>query len=163
MRTFAVIRTLIIGTLFVSIWVWFVPRWLLGVEMRVVHPEAWIVVAIGASVVAWCALEFALRGRGTPAPFDPPRQLVVSGLYRFVRNPMYLGLGVLLGGEAWLVGRIEILDEALVLWVVVSGFVLLYEEPVLRDKFGAAYDDYRALVPRWIPRLHPFDKAGGGA
>jgi protein-S-isoprenylcysteine O-methyltransferase Ste14 len=163
MRTFALIRTLVIGTLFVSIWVWFVPRWFLGGAMHVVHAEAWLVGAAGAAIVAWCALEFALRGHGTPAPFDPPRQLVVSGLYHFVRNPMYLGLGVLLCGEAWLVGRVEILYEVLALWIAVSGFVLLYEEPVLREKFGAAYDDYRAHVPRWIPHLHPFDKAGSGA
>ena len=154
-RAFALIRTLIIAPLFVSLWTWFFPRWFLG-PLRVVHQEAWIVVAAGAFLAGWCALDFAIRGLGTPAPFDPPRRLVVAGLYRFVRNPMYLGVGILLAGEAWLIGRIEIIYEMLIAFALVSAFILIYEEPVLRSKFGGDYAEYCRNVRRWIPRLSPW-------
>jgi protein-S-isoprenylcysteine O-methyltransferase Ste14 len=154
-RVFAFIRTLIIAPLFVWLWTWLFPRWL-GVPMHVVHPEAWIVVAIGGLLAGWCAFAFGLRGLGTPAPFDPPRRLVVSGLYRFVRNPMYVGMGILLIGEAWLIGRIEIIYEALIALALVSVFVIVYEEPTLRAKFGDDYIDYCRNVRRWIPRLTPW-------
>ena len=152
---FALVRTIIVSILFVSIWTWFIPRWILG-PLVVVHPEAWIVFAIGALIAGWCAVDFALRGRGTPAPFDPPRRLVVSGLYRFVRNPMYFGLAVMLIGEAWLLAHIEIIWELLFALVAVSIFVIVYEEPTLRSKFGDDYAEYCRNVRRWIPRLRPW-------
>src|SRR5690242_2104648 len=154
-RTFALIRTLIVAPLFVWLWTWLIPRWI-GIPLHVVHREAWIVVAIGGMLAGWCALAFAIRGLGTPAPFDPPRRLVVSGLYRFVRNPMYVGMGILLIGEAWLVARVEIIYETLVALALVSVFVLVYEEPTLREKFGDDYRDYCRNVRRWIPRLTPW-------
>jgi protein-S-isoprenylcysteine O-methyltransferase Ste14 len=154
-RAFALIRTLIVSALFVSLWTWFIPRWTMG-TLRIVHPEAWIVIAIGVLIDGWCMLDFALRGLGTPAPFDPPRRLVVSGLYRFVRNPMYVGMGIILIGEAWLTGRIEIIYEMLIALALVSTFVIIYEEPVLRSKFGEAYTDYCRNVRRWIPRVRPW-------
>ncbi|MDP9359997.1 MAG: isoprenylcysteine carboxylmethyltransferase family protein [Acidobacteriota bacterium] len=155
-RSFAVLRTLIIAPLFVSIWTWFVPRWVIGAPLRVVHPEGWIPVVIGALIAGWCAFEFAWRGVGTPAPFDPPRRLVISGLYRYVRNPMYAGVAILLIGEAWLTARIEILYEMLIALVVVSIFVIAYEERALRSKFGDDYIEYCRNVRRWIPRLRPW-------
>jgi len=110
---------------------------------------------LGAAVYAWCVWDFATFGRGTPAPVDPPRRLVVRGLFRRVRNPMYLGvLTVLLG---WLVlapGR----DLAAYLagtWLVFHSVVVLYEEPRLHSHFGADYDRYAARVGRWLPRLRP--------
>ena len=124
--------------------------------MHALHPEAWAVLAIGLAIGMWCAVEFALRGFGTPAPFDPPRRLVVTGLYRFVRNPMYVGLGIALFGEAWLTGRIEILYETLILLVAVTFFTVLYEEPALRRQFGGDYIEYCRNVGRWIPRLTPW-------
>lgn len=154
-RAFAILRTLIVAPLFVWLWTWLVPRWILG-PLHVEHPEAWIVVAAGAFLAGWCALAFAIRGLGTPAPFDPPRRLVVTGLYRFVRNPMYVGMGILLIGEAWLIGRVEILYEALIAFALVSAFILVYEEPTLRSKFGDDYAEYCRNVRRWIPRLRPW-------
>jgi len=152
---FALLRTIVVSIVFLSMWAWFFPRWFLG-RLTIVHPEAWIVVGIGVLISGWCALEFALRGRGTPAPFDPPRRLVVTGLYRFVRNPMYFGLAIMLIGEAWLVGRIEIIYEMLIALLCVSIFVIVYEEPVLRGKFGDDYIEYCRNVRRWIPRLRPW-------
>jgi len=154
-RAFALIRTLIVAPLFVWLWTWLLPRWVLG-PLRVVHREAWIVVAIGTFIAGWCAFEFAWRGHGTPAPMDPPRRLVVSGLYRYVRNPMYVGFGILLIGEAWLIGRIEIIYEMLIALALVSTFVIAYEEPALRAKFGDDYLEYCRNVRRWIPRLTPW-------
>ena len=87
---------------------------------------------------------------------DPPRRLVVSGLYRYVRNPMYVGFGILLIGEAWLIGRIEIIYEMLIALALVSTFVIVYEEPALRAKFGDDYLEYCRNVRRWIPRLTPW-------
>jgi protein-S-isoprenylcysteine O-methyltransferase Ste14 len=159
-RALAVVRTLIVAPLFVSIWTWFVPRWLFGPPLHIVHPEAWIVMAIGGAIAGWCAFEFAWSGRGTPAPFDPPRRLVVSGLYRFVRNPMYVGMGIILIGEAWLTVRIEFIYETLILLAVVSAFVIVYEEPALRSKFGDDYIGYCRNVRRWIPRLTPWYSPG---
>jgi protein-S-isoprenylcysteine O-methyltransferase Ste14 len=155
MKAFALVRTLVIGTIFLSIWLWWLPRWM-GWPMHVVHAEAWAVFGFGLAIATWCAVEFALRGLGTPAPFDPPKRLVVTGLYRFVRNPMYVGLGIALIGEAWLTGRIEIIYEMLVLLVAVTVFVLFQEEPALRRTFGDDYVDYCRNVGRWIPRLTPW-------
>jgi protein-S-isoprenylcysteine O-methyltransferase Ste14 len=158
MKSFALVRTLVVGMIFLSFWLWWLPRWL-GWPMHVVHPEAWAVFAIGLDLGFWCAVEFALRGLGTPAPFDPPKRLVITGLYRFVRNPMYVGLGIALVGEAWLTGRIEFIYEMVVLWTAVAIMVIAYEEPALRRQFGGDYVGYCRHVPRWIPRLTPFDKA----
>jgi len=155
MKAFALVRTLVVGTIFLSIWLWWVPR-LLGWPMHVVHAEAWAVFGFGLAIGMWCAIEFALRGLGTPAPFDPPKRLVVTGLYRFVRNPMYVGLGIALIGEAWLTARIEIIYEMLILLVAVTIFVLVHEEPALRRTFGDDYIEYCRNVGRWIPRLTPW-------
>src|SRR5438046_1611068 len=96
-RIFAVIRTAIIAPLFVAIWTWLLPRWFGGSQaFHGARPPGWIVAAAGLLMLAACAWNFAWRGLGTPAPFDPPRQLVVTGPYRYVRNPMYLGLLVTL-------------------------------------------------------------------
>ena len=163
-RAFAVVRTLVIGTLFLSIWLYWLPLWFARLERTELTPRnvwAWPIFAVGFALSFWCAMEFALRGLGTPAPFDPPRRLVITGLYRWVRNPMYVGLGLALVGEALLMPQIarEMLVMMAVLAIVVSVMVVKREEPALRRMFGAEYDDYCRAVPRWIPRLRPFDKA----
>jgi len=114
-----------------------------------------IVGAAGAGVAVWCILTFALLGRGTPAPFDPPRRLVVRGPYRYVRNPMYLGAGLALAGAA-------LFYEAGALWAYAGGFlvlthlvVVLYEEPTLRRTFGEDYETYCRQVRRWWPTTPP--------
>jgi protein-S-isoprenylcysteine O-methyltransferase Ste14 len=108
---------------------------------------------IGAVVVGICVWEFAHEGRGTLAPVDPPRQLVVRGLYRFVRNPLYLGVTIVLLGQA-LLTRSGALVLYWAIWFALANlFVILYEEPSLRRRFGASYDAYMMQVNRWIPRL----------
>ena len=107
----------------------------------------------GWGVLLRCARDFAVRGRGTPAPYDPPRELVVSGLYRFVRNPMYVGV------VGSIVGQAAVYRSRSILWyaaLVAVGFhlrVVIYEEPKLKGLFGKSFTDYCARVPRWIPRL----------
>jgi protein-S-isoprenylcysteine O-methyltransferase Ste14 len=110
-------------------------------------------LAAGAAVYVWCAWDFATAGRGTPAPIDPPKSLVVRGLYRYVRNPMYLGILLLLGGEAMLFGSRAILEYTGLVFLFFFLFVFAYEEPALRRKFGQDYERYCDRVPRWIPRL----------
>ena len=111
-------------------------------------------MAIGAAIMLRCCWDFAWTGRGTPAPFDPPRQLVITGLYRRVRNPMYLGMGLFLIGEAFMLPPItrEMLIMTVVLFVVVNVFIMAYEEPVLRSSFGEDYVRYTREVGRWVPR-----------
>lgn len=166
MRTFAVIRTLIIAPLFVALWTFLVPRWIAGPHAFAdARPIGWIVVAIGGIIGLPCVWEFAWRGLGTPAPFDPPKKLVISGPYRFVRNPMYVGMGFVFIGEAIVFPHITTLMLAMtaILLVVITVFVMRVEEPTLRRMFGADYEDYCRHVRRWIPRLTPFDKARSAA
>jgi protein-S-isoprenylcysteine O-methyltransferase Ste14 len=165
-QLFAVLRALVVAPLFVSIWMYIVPRWIAGADAFLdPRPPGWIVVAIGAVIGIPCVWEFAWRGFGTPAPFDPPRRLVVTGPYRWVRNPMYIGMGIALVGEALVFPHLTriILIMTGVLWIAVSIFIMLFEEPVLRSMFGADYEAYCREVHRWIPRLKPFDKAHDAA
>ena len=113
----------------------------------------WVAVAFGVLLLAWCWVGFMVEGRGTPAPYDPPRQLVTGRVYRRVRNPMYVGLVLALLGESAVFQSPALLLYAGVAWLCCHLFVVLYEEPALRRRFGAAYDDYRGRVPRWLPRL----------
>jgi protein-S-isoprenylcysteine O-methyltransferase Ste14 len=115
----------------------------------------------GLAALVECFRRFATEGRGTPAPIAPPQTLVVHGLYRHVRNPIYVALLTIVAGEALLLGRFVLLGYAVVLWLLFTAFVILYEEPKLRATFGVAYARYRATVPRWVPRLTPADVAPG--
>ena len=114
----------------------------------------WLLVAGGAALYLTCAFwGFALHGRGTPAPIDPPKKLVVEGPYRIVRNPMYWSVVSVMLGEAL---AFRSLALAAIGCVVFSGavlFVMVYEEPILRKKFGAEYEAYCRRVPRWLPRF----------
>jgi protein-S-isoprenylcysteine O-methyltransferase Ste14 len=110
-------------------------------------------IATGVSVLAACIVEFARRGRGTLSPADPPRHLVVHGLYRYVRNPMYVAVSLILLGEALLVRSRDLVFYWVVFFTLANVFILVYEEPHLRSRFGAEYDDYARRVGRWIPRL----------
>jgi protein-S-isoprenylcysteine O-methyltransferase Ste14 len=105
---------------------------------------------IGAGIYFWCAYDFATKGRGTPAPVDPPKQLVRNGLYGFTRNPMYAGIILILFGEAIFFASAILLIYAVVVFIGFNGFILLYEEPTLRRLFGESYLKYCAEVPRWI-------------
>jgi protein-S-isoprenylcysteine O-methyltransferase Ste14 len=110
-------------------------------------------ISAGAVLLAMCIVEFARSGRGTLSPLDPPRELVVRGLYRYVRNPMYLSVTTIVLGEAMLT-RSSALTVYWALWFVfVNVFVIGYEEPTLREMFGRSYEDYARRVGRWIPKL----------
>lgn len=107
---------------------------------------------VGTGIVAWCVWDFAAFGRGTPAPIDPPKHLVVRGLYRFTRNPMYVGiLAILLGWTVLFFSRPLAVYTACV-GAGFHAFVVFYEEPHLLQMFGEAYAEYRQQVPRWWPR-----------
>jgi protein-S-isoprenylcysteine O-methyltransferase Ste14 len=97
-----------------------------------------------------------LEGRGTPAPVAPTERLVVGGLYRYVRNPMYVAVGATIVGQALLLGRPWLLAYAAAFWLVVATFVRVYEEPTLIRRFGREYDAYRSAVPGWWPRRRPW-------
>lgn len=160
-RLFALVRSAIVSALFVSLWLWLVPVWLAerrGVSLSPDRTWAIALMILAAPIPLRCIWDFAWAGHGTPAPFDPPRRLIVRGLYRFVRNPMYLGFGVVFVGEALLFPAItrDMLVIALIVWIVATIFVMTYEEPTLRRLFGEDYESYRRNVRRWIPRLRPY-------
>jgi protein-S-isoprenylcysteine O-methyltransferase Ste14 len=116
-----------------------------------------VLIAAGAAVVLHAFARFAIEGLGTPAPIAPTERLVVGGIYRYVRNPMYLAVGSMIAGQALLLGQTELLGYLLAFAALCLGFVHLYEEPTLQRQHGAEYDAYRHAVPRWIPRLSPWD------
>jgi protein-S-isoprenylcysteine O-methyltransferase Ste14 len=119
-----------------------------------VHIVGLLCIAVGAALLITCIWEFARSGRGTLSPVDPPRELVVRGLYRYVRNPMYLSVTLIVLGEFLLTRSRPLLVYWVVWFIAVNLFVIGYEEPTLRERFGVAYDRYREEVGRWIPRLH---------
>jgi len=130
------------------------------------HPDAPLIhqlglplVAVGWGVLLWCARDFARRGRGTPAPYDPPRALVTNGLYRFVRNPMYVGVLVAILGLALWWWSSSVLIYAVVVAIAFHLRVLIYEEPRLTRSFASDFAEYRARVPRWLPRLRQHGNA----
>ena len=111
-----------------------------------------IVVTIGTVIALWCVFTFVFIGKGTPAPFDPPRKLVVRGPYRFVRNPMYIGAGMTLAGAALYYESLSIFVYTGVFFLITHLFVVLYEERVLRRSFGSEYEAYCRRVRRWLPK-----------
>jgi protein-S-isoprenylcysteine O-methyltransferase Ste14 len=109
------------------------------------------VLALGASIYAWCVWDFASFGRGTPAPIDAPKKLVVRGLYRYTRNPMYVGVLTVILGWAVLFRAASLVLYALVVGTLFHLFIVLYEERHLAGEFGSQYEAYRSRVPRWLP------------
>jgi protein-S-isoprenylcysteine O-methyltransferase Ste14 len=154
------VRALAYATLFVGLVLVFLPASILT-EAGVEAPErvgafqvlGVLVGAIGACLAFSCVLAFAFIGRGTPAPFDPPRRLVVRGPYRVVRNPMYLGAGLALGGAALFYQSGALTAYAGLFLFLTHLFVRLYEEPTLRRKFGVDYERYCREVGRWLPKV----------
>jgi protein-S-isoprenylcysteine O-methyltransferase Ste14 len=160
-RTGSIAKTLLFTVLVPGTVTIYVPRRILfsraGNDALPIGPLRYLgaaLLAAGAAVYLWCAWDFATTGRGTPAPIDPPRSLVERGLYRHVRNPMYLGILLLLGGEALLFRSRALLAYAGLVFLFFFLFVVAYEEPALRRKFGQDYERYCDKVPRWIPRFH---------
>jgi protein-S-isoprenylcysteine O-methyltransferase Ste14 len=154
------IKTLIFTILVPGTVTILIPRWVLssqfGRERFDIGPFRYlglIPIVVGALIYLRCAWDFTFAGKGTPAPIDPPKELVVRGLYRYVRNPMYVGVGSVLIGEAVLFQSLALLAYLAAALICVYFFVRLYEEPVLTRKFGDSYRRYRETVPRWIPRI----------
>lgn len=110
----------------------------------------------GLVVLLQAFVRFAVEGLGTPAPIAAPNRLVIGGTYRYVRNPMYVGLLAAVIGQALLLGQLRLLLYAAVIWLVAAVFVLAYEEPALARRFGRDYEAYRRAVPAWCPRLRPW-------
>jgi protein-S-isoprenylcysteine O-methyltransferase Ste14 len=153
-----VIRTLIFTIFVPGFWTVLMPYWLLPPgtkpDWRGAGAIGWLVIAPGVALYLACAFwGFAVRGKGTPLPLDPPKKLVVEGPYRVVRNPMYWGVGSVMLGEAAVFHSVQLVELAAGFALGVILFVLLYEEPALRQKFGAEFEAYCRRVPRWLPRL----------
>jgi protein-S-isoprenylcysteine O-methyltransferase Ste14 len=157
---FVLLRALLYGSAFVFLW-WRVALAVRSLDRRIAAPlGGWGripgigLMAAGGLIVLICLGAFAVRGRGTPAPFDPPREFVASGPYRYVRNPMYIGGWLLVLGLGFYEGSPAILLTSL-LWLLLAHlFVLFYEEPNMERRFGESYRSYRRSVRRWIPRRH---------
>ena len=113
-------------------------------------------ILIGAAIGLWCIWDFLITGKGTPAPFDPPKKLVKKGLYRFVRNPMYLSSAFMLLGGVLLFESMVLLVYTIFVILAFHLLVTCYEEPVLKRRFGDSYKDYFSTVPRWIPNIDVF-------
>ena len=159
-RTRAILlRTLIFTILVPGSVTALIPYWILrsrpgpDFEISALRLGGILPIVLGAAVYFSCAWEFVRTGGGTPAPIDPPKALVARGLYRYTRNPMYVGVVSILVGEAVLFQSRRLLAYALVVGLLFHAFVLLYEEPTLRQKFGPSYEEYLKAVPRWFPRL----------
>jgi protein-S-isoprenylcysteine O-methyltransferase Ste14 len=125
-----------------------------------IHLLGLVCASLGIVLLAACIFEFARSGRGTLAPVDPPRELVVRGLYRYVRNPMYLSVTAIVLGEVLLTRSRALLLYWAVWFLAVNLFVLGYEEPTLRARFGPSYEAYMQRVGRWLPRLRSRQNAG---
>lgn len=164
LRIFTALRAALYASAFIALWTWLalavrrydarlavaLPAWL--------RPVGLALLVVGGLLALACVAAFVVRGRGTPAPFDPPREFVASGPYRYVRNPMYVGgLTAILGGGLAL-GSASIVLLALAFFLVMHAFVVFYEEPSLESRFGASYRAYKAAVGRWLPRA--FRKGG---
>ena len=155
--------SLIVGAAFLALWFWLL-QWWLGFRVEAAGAARWRWLAVVPSVLGFavalrCVWDFGWVGRGTPAPIAPPQRLVVTGFYRYVRNPMYLGFAAGWIG-LWIVfGHANPVLIASVAIVVlgVHLFVVFYEEPTLRRKFGTDYEEYCRNVRRWCPRMLPWN------
>jgi protein-S-isoprenylcysteine O-methyltransferase Ste14 len=134
-----------------------ITRWRFGIDVSAPPMTAGaILIVVGAAMLIDCFVRFALQGRGTPAPVAPTQQLVVTGLYRRVRNPMYVAVTALIVGQALLFASAALIAYAIAVWTAFHLFVLFVEEPRLRRDFPETYAAYVEHVPRWIPRLTPW-------
>jgi len=157
---FVLVRAVTYAVLFIGLVLIYVPTRLLAwsgivrpVAIEVQQVAGMVIGAAGAVVALWCIFTFASIGRGTPAPFDPPRRLVIQGLYRFVRNPMYIGAGLALASAALFYESLPLLGYTGLFFLAAHLFVVWYEEPTLRQAFGQEYEAYCRQVRRWWPGL----------
>jgi protein-S-isoprenylcysteine O-methyltransferase Ste14 len=135
---------------------WLLTDWRVDDSPLAVRIMGGALVVGGAAFLLHAFARFVIEGIGTPAPVAPTERLVVGGVYRHVRNPMYLAVGSTIAGQALLLGQWGLLAYAALFFAIVATFVITYEEPTLERQFGADYDAYRRAVPGWLPRLHPW-------
>src|SRR5262249_46360063 len=159
MNIFVLIRAVTYAALFIGFVLVYLPSRFLSwsgivapATTGVPQVAGMMVVSIGTAIALWCIFTFVLIGKGTPAPFDPPRKLVIRGPYRFVRNPMYIGAGMTLAGAALYYGSLSIFIYTGLFFFITPLFIVLYEEPTLRKTFGDEYAAYVGHVSRWLPR-----------
>jgi len=167
-RAFTVLR----GAIYSAVFVWFWTGIAVAVRRRYdskiplaipswLRPFGFAVAATGAVLAAACILTFVTRGRGTPAPFDPPREFVAVGPYRWVRNPMYVGAAAVIAGAALILSSPSMLMLAVAFLLIMHLFVVLHEEPTLAARFGLPYERYRSTVHRWLVRVPKAPGEGG--
>jgi protein-S-isoprenylcysteine O-methyltransferase Ste14 len=156
-RILLVLRAVLYSSAFVLLWAWLaalvrpfdarlpftIPAW--------AFPLGFILIFMGGLLALWCIVTFVARGRGTPAPFDPPREFVAAGPYRYVRNPMYVGAFGILVGAGLALRSPSIIGLAILFLLFTHLLVVLYEEPSLTRRFGDPYRRYRSTVRRWLP------------
>ena len=138
---------------------WWLTRWQVRGPLAYwapVRTAGLITLILGAIVLVLAFVRFVAEGRGTPAPVAPTERLVIGGLYRYVRNPMYLAVVAVITGQGLALGQPILLGYAAAVWVTVASFVRCYEEPALARQFGEQYQAYRRAVPAWRPRTRPW-------
>lgn len=163
------ILTSLLGTIVVTLLVVCIPRLILRLNVfpelpptfthiSIVRLLGFIPIIIGASIILWCYWQFVFYGKGTPAHFKLPKRFVIRGLYRFVRNPMMIGIDLIWFGEVIIYQSFTLLIWLIIGHIAIHHFFLavLVEEPMLKSKFGETYVEYCKNVPRWIPRLTPY-------
>ncbi len=157
-KSFTILRGVVYAAAFVWLWAWLaisvrsfdarlpvsLPHWL--------RPIGFVLASAGALLAGTCIATFVIKGRGTPAPFDPPREFVASGPYRLVRNPMYVGATAVMLGAGLVLSSLSVVMLALAFLLIMHLFVVLYEEPALSRRFGDSYQQYRSSVHRWLIR-----------
>jgi len=138
---------------------WWITRWQRPDDSSLaLEASGAVLVVAGSAVLVHAFFEFAWHGRGTPAPPAPTDRLVVRGAYRFVRNPMYVAVVTVVLGQVLLFTSWSLVAYLTVISLVMDAFVRTYEEPTLRETYGPAYDEFREAVPRWLPRLTPWQQ-----
>jgi protein-S-isoprenylcysteine O-methyltransferase Ste14 len=144
---------------------WWITRWEMQpafLGLSAIRVVGILLILAGVPGLVDSFARFALQGLGTPAPVAPPRKLVVTGLYRHVRNPMYVSVLAVVLGQALLLGDARLIAYGALFWLACHLYVVAYEEPTLTRTFGAEYEAFRANVPRWLPRIAPWrgERAG---
>jgi len=142
---------------------WWISRWDVGPAFLEIGPLRFLggaMIAAGLPVLIEAFARFAVEGLGTPAPIAPPRHLVLRGTYRYVRNPIYVADLSIIFGQGILFGNVDLVAYGMVFWLACHLFVVFYEEPTLRRRFGNDYEQFCAAVPRWLPRVRPWPPAG---
>ena len=159
MNIFVLVRAITYAALFIGFVLVYLPGRFLSSSGIVEPPTTgvpqvagMIMVTVGTAIALWCVFAFVFIGKGTAAPFDPPRKLVIRGPYRFVRNPMYIGAGMTLAGAALFYESLSIFIYTGLFFLITHLFVVFYEEPTLRRTFGDEYEAYFRRVKRWVPK-----------